>query len=72
MARRRLKASPKPVDLTNILSRHTKGWLALTPDNRSLVATGATIGEVLTKARSKGINNPSLLKATPYSHLFAG
>lgn len=60
------------IDLSKILSKYKKGWLALSPDNRKLIATGKTLGEALEKARKKGVENPGLLKATPVPHLFVG
>lgn len=60
------------VNLSKILSKHKKGWLALSPDNRKLVATGKTLREVLEKAKEKGVGNPSLLKTAPVKHLFVG
>lgn len=53
------------IDLSKILSKYKKGWLALTPNNKKLVATGATLEEVLIKAKKKGIDNPSVLKSAP-------
>lgn len=61
-----------PIDLSKILSKYKKGWLALSPDNRKLIAKGKTLKEVLKGAKEKGIENPSVLKAVPIKHLFAG
>lgn len=60
------------IDLSKILSKHQKGWLALSPDNRKLIATGRSLEEVLEKAREKGVVNPGLLKATPVDRFFVG
>lgn len=60
------------IDLSKLLSRYKKGWLALSPDNRHLIATGKTLDEVLEKAKKKGVGNPSVLKATPIDHLMVG
>lgn len=60
------------INLTKILSKYKKGWLALSPDNKQLVATGPSLDNVLKKARAKGVTNPSLLKAAPWRNLFAG
>lgn len=60
------------VDLSKILSRYKKGWLALSSDNQRLVATGKTLDEVLKRAEKKGVENPSVFKAAPVSRLFAG
>ena len=50
------------VDLRKILKKHKSGWLALTPDNKKELASGTTLKEVLSKAKSKGIDNPSVFK----------
>jgi len=60
------------VDLSKILTRYKKGWIALTPDNQSLLATGKTLEVVLRKAKQKGVKDPSVLKAAPVEHLFVG
>lgn len=60
------------IDLSKILSKYKKGWLALSPDNRKFVAAGVTLEEVLAKAKKKGVNNPSVLKAAPLKHYFVG
>ncbi len=62
----------RPIDLSEILSKYKKGWLALSPDNRKLIAKGKTLKEVLKRGKEKGIENPSVLKAVPIKHLFAG
>lgn len=62
----------KIVDLSKILTKYKRGWLALSPDNRSLIARGKTLKEVLQKAKKKGIENPSVLKAAPVNNLFVG
>lgn len=60
------------IDLSKILSKYKKGWLALTPNNKRLVAAGATLEEVLTKARRKGVNNPTVFKSAPIENYFIG
>lgn len=60
------------INLTKILLKYKKGWLALSSDNKRLVASGPTLDNVLRKARAKGVNNPSLLKAAPWRNLFVG
>ena len=60
------------IDLSKILLKYKKGWLALSPDNRKLVAVGKTLEEALEKARKKGVENPGLLKAAPADRLFIG
>ena len=60
------------IDLSKLLSKYKKGWLALTPDNRNLIATGKTLDEVLKKAKKRGVGNPSVLKAASIDHLMVG
>lgn len=60
------------IDLTKILEKHQKGWLALSPDNKKLIATGSSLKEVLEKAAKTGVTNPSVLKTIPRNKLFIG
>lgn len=62
----------KIVDLSKILAKYKRGWIALSADNRSLIATGKTLEEVLQKSKKRGIDNPSVLKAAPVNNLFVG
>lgn len=59
------------VDLSKILAKHKKGWLAFSPDWR-LVTTGENLTEVLARARKKGVKSPGLLKAAPVKNLLVG
>lgn len=60
------------INLSKVLSKYKKGWLALSPDNWKLIATGRTLEEALEKAKKKGVANPGLLKAAPVDRLFIG
>lgn len=60
------------IDLSKILSKYKKGWIALSPNNKDLLAVGSTLENVLEKARKKGMNNPTLLKLGPFRDLFTG
>lgn len=60
------------IDLSKILSKYRKGWLALTPNNNKLVATGVSLKEVLAKAKKKGIDNPTVFKSAPVENYFIG
>lgn len=62
----------KVVDLGSVLSKIRKGWIALSPDNNYLIATGSTLNEVLKKSKEVGISNPSVLKATPINNFLVG
>lgn len=59
-------------DLSKILSRQKKGWLAISSDGKKLIATGKTLANVLSLAKKKGVDNPSVIKTAPVSNLFAG
>lgn len=59
-------------DLSKILSKYKKGWLALTPDNKKLVAAGVTLEDVLVKAKKKGIDNPTVFKSAPVENYLIG
>lgn len=60
------------VNLSKILAKNKKGWLAFTPNNWQFIAKGKTLKEVLRKAREKGTDNPSVLKAAPVKNLLVG
>ncbi len=59
-------------DLSRILKKYKKGWIALSPNNENFVAQGKTLKEVLKKAQKKGVNQPSVLKASPIDNYFIG
>ena len=50
------------LDLRKFLKQHKTGWLALTPDNKNKIASGNTLHEVLSKAKAKGVERPSVFK----------
>ena len=60
------------VDLREILKKHKSGWLALTPDNRKELANGKTLHEVLSKAKAKGFENPSVFKVPNLNTYYVG
>lgn len=60
------------IDISKILYKYKKGWLALTPNNKKLVAAGATLEEVLKKAKKKGVDNPTVFKSAPVKNYFIG
>lgn len=60
------------VNLSKVLAKYKKGWLAFSPSNWHLVATGKNLKEVLKRAQEKGIKNPSVLKAAPVKNLLVG
>lgn len=63
----------KPIDISEILKKHKKGWLALSPDNRKFITSGKTLEEVLVRAQKKGIARPSVMKAVTFDkHFYIG
>lgn len=62
----------RPIDLSQILARHKRGWIALTPDNRKFLTAGNTLKEVIIKANRKGVSNPTVFKAVPVKNLAVG
>lgn len=62
----------KPIDLTKILKRYKKGWVALTVDSRRFVAAGSTLSKVLKIARGRGVVNPTVFKPAPVKYPFVG
>jgi len=61
----------RPLDLSKILAKHKKGWIALAPNNK-LLATGVTLREVLRRSKAKGIANPTVFKSPQVDRFFAG
>lgn len=62
----------KPIDLSKILAKYKNGWIALSPDNKKLIATGKTLKEVLNESGKKGVSNPTVFKSATVKNLFAG
>lgn len=60
------------IDLSKILPRNSKEWVALTPDNKKLVARGKTLQKVLEESEKKGVSNPSVLKLAPFRNSLIG
>jgi len=60
------------IDLSKILTKNKKGWLAFTPTSWKLIAKGRTLKEVLEKAKKRGVGDPSILKAAPIENLLVG
>ena len=60
------------VDLSKKISKYNKGWLAITPDNKKVVAFADSIDQVLKKARANGVQDPTLLKVPVAKHYFIG
>jgi len=50
------------IDITKIIKRHKGKWVGLKDDQRTVVATGKTVKEVMRKAQKKGVNQPILFR----------
>lgn len=62
----------KPIDLVAILARYKKGWVALSANNRRIVAVGSSLNKVLKTAERKGVPNPTVFKPAPVKNIFVG
>jgi len=50
------------IDWTKIYKKYKGLWVALKDDEKTVVASGKTVKEVLKKAREKGHNKPILAR----------
>lgn len=50
------------IDLTNIVKRYGGQWVGLKDDQRTVIASGRSVGAVLRRARQMGHSNPILYK----------
>jgi hypothetical protein len=44
----------EPINLTKILKQHRSGWIAVSKDYKTLLATGKTLKEVSTNLKNSG------------------
>lgn len=61
-----------PIDLSRIIKQNKNRWVALTPDNKKMVAAASSLGKVLKLATQKGVKDPSVFKAPNIRNLFIG
>ena len=59
-------------DLTTLLKPYRSGWVALTPDEREVVASAPSIEEAHGEAVKKGCAHPVLLQILPPDRGFIG
>lgn len=52
----------KTIDLSKILEPYSNQWVALSEDEKRVVAAGKTVKEALEKAKEKGEDSPILTK----------
>ena len=57
----------EPIDLSKILAKHANCWVALSADERHVVAAAKSLQEALKKAKAKGERDPILMWA-PKEH----
>ena len=50
------------IDLTNIYKKYKGKWVALAPDEQTVVESGEKAATVYEKARAKGFKKPILMK----------
>ena len=60
------------INLGPTLKKYKKGWVALTPDSKRVVASGNSLHEALEKAREKGVQDPTLLKVPLSYGIYVG
>ena len=66
------KGKVRPSDLTALLKPYASGWVALTPDEREVVASAPSIEEAYGEAVRNGCTHPVLLQVFPPDRGFIG
>ena len=59
--------APEAIDLTKILAKYANCWIALSADERRVVASGKHPQQALKKAKAKGERDPIMMWA-PKEH----
>ena len=59
-------------DFTDLLKPYASGWVALSPDEREVVASAPTVEEAHREAEKKGCSHPVLLQVVPPDKGFIG
>lgn len=58
------------IDLSAVVQQYAGRWVGLADDEQTVVASGATVGEVMRQAKELGLNKPILFrvptKVVPY------
>lgn len=55
----------KPIDMTRIYSDYKGKWVALTPDRKTVIASGQTLKKILEDAKKKGFKQPIVTRIPP-------
>jgi len=66
------KGKGRSFNLFSLLKPYTSGWVALTPDERAVVASAPSIEEAHNQAVKKGCAHPVLLQVIPPDRGFIG
>lgn len=59
-------------DWTKIFRKYKGKWVALTDDEKSIIAAGSTVAEVMDKSKRKGFNLPVLFKIPTANTAYIG
>ena len=58
--------------LSEVIKKYKNKWVALSSDNKTVVATGDTLNQVLSIANKKGSKKPSVFKVPNVENSFVG
>ena len=56
----------KAIDMTKIYRKYKGKWVALTPDRKTVVASGQTLKKILEDAKKKGLEHPIVMQIPAY------
>ena len=56
----------KAIDMTKIYRKYKGKWVALTPDRKTVVASGQTLKKILEDAKKKGLEHPIVMQIPEY------
>ena len=62
----------KALDFSNIVKKYKNKWVALTPNNKKVIASGKSLNDVLNLAGKKGVKEPTVFKVPSVQNLFVG
>lgn len=59
----------KAIDMTKIHKKYKGKWVALTPDEKSVVSSGVTAKKVYDDAQKRGFKEPILMNVPKYLNI---
>lgn len=62
----------KAITFKEIHKKYKGKWVAMTPDEKSVISSGDTAKEVYDEAHRKGFQEPILMKVPPEVAIFVG